>query len=235
MLKRIIITAVLLAVIVMGGTGCMFNNLTKTEKTPNVNDQALAHMEEKYGEPFIYADATGNSMTGTRKFFATCESLPGKQVLVQINNYKEENKTFLDNYLAVKYEETVKDYFHGCAAEVFGEANVYYEAHILSVSSDLPAETSFEEFYADESTLIVVMIELKESSYSSRQQLEDMLAKIMNSQGEVLITTVVVEDALYGTLDRRSLNIMINNKEQVDSVYAKIKNGAMQVVWTKED
>lgn len=212
----------------------MFRNLANKPQPLSVNEQALAHMQEKYGEPFTYAAPTGDSLTGTRQFYATCNSLPGKWVLVQVNDYKTDHKTFLDNYLAVQYESAVAEHFRSIGEEIFGEAIVHYEASNLSVSADLPADTSFEEYYADRSAYMIVTVEIKESNYSSRQQLEEMISQIQTSRGTVMVIGVVVPDALYGTLDYQGLNRLRIQKKQIDSVYLEISNGIIVTRWPEE-
>jgi len=115
-MKRIIIVAILCAALLLGGSGCIQNGTTQ-----NINVVALAYMEKKYRENFEYAFPYGDSMTGTHQLLVTCASFPEQNILVRIENYRREDKVFLDNYVAVKYREETIGFLQDCANQVFGE------------------------------------------------------------------------------------------------------------------
>lgn len=230
MVRKVLIAVILLAAVILGGSGCMsIHNHRETVPSHDANELALLHMQEKYAEKFSYIAPWGDSMTGMREFLATCDSLPGQTVLVQVENFKGEHPIYRDNYLTVKYQAQTKDYFRRVAADIFGDAIVHYEASKLSVSSDLDAGTSFDTFYADSTTLIGVFIEIKESNYSSQKQLDEFFAKLNLSQGQIKVNVVVVNDSVYGTLDRRELNLLCYRGEEVAFAYAEIQAGVLQI------
>ncbi|MDE5590689.1 MAG: hypothetical protein K2J60_16375 [Acetatifactor sp.] len=147
-MKHIFTVMILFVVLSLGGTGC-----TQKEPRQNSNDAALQYMEQKYGEKFEYVAPWGDSMTGNHELLVSCESLTGKDILVKISNYKSENRVFQDNYLAVKYCEETVGFLSQCANEVFGDSKIDYNVAKHALSPELPADASFEEYFADEGAL----------------------------------------------------------------------------------
>ena len=80
-MKKIMIAALLVVAILVGGTGCMLKKIMEAGDTKWINQQAIDQLEAKYGEVFAYAAPCGDSTTGTREFFVTCNSFPGQQKL----------------------------------------------------------------------------------------------------------------------------------------------------------
>ena len=95
MMKKIMIAMLCIIAIIMGGTGCMLNYLFNQSKTRNANELALSYMEKKYGEPFVCAAPYGNSLSGTKEILVTCDSLADQKVLVQVENYKSNERVLL--------------------------------------------------------------------------------------------------------------------------------------------
>ena len=139
-MKRILLSAIMIATILIVCTGCdIFDNEPKV----NVNELALEYMEQKYGEKFEYSAPVGASYTGTRSFLATCESFGDKKILVQIENYKDrENRVIRDNYIAVKYEDKVREFFKQISDEEFGASEIFYNASGRVLSSELSSSAS---------------------------------------------------------------------------------------------
>lgn len=199
------------------------------EPKSNANELALAYMEEKYGESFTFLAPWGNSMSGNREILVTCESLPEEQILVQVENYKTDEAIYRDNYLAVKYQDEVIDFFKTTAAEFFGDINVFYTPSKQCVSADLPEDAAFTAFYADASTIIPVMLEISASRFSDASAIESYLNTISDTQGEISVSFVIVEDEVFGSLDRKGLSDLITMKNAVYSAYGAIVNGAVQM------
>lgn len=235
MIKRIIIAVVLLAAIIVGGTGCMANRQNENnDNAASTNDLALAYLEEKYGETFTYAAPWGNSMTGNREFLTTCDSLPGQAVLVQVENFKDDEPTYKDNYLEVKYLIDTTEYFRDAAAEVFGDAIVHYEASKLSLSSDLSKYTPFDSFYQHPTTYMVVYLEIKQSNYTSPDQFALLFSKLKESQGQIKVRVIVVKDDIYGTLDTNALNLLPYEGKAIADAFAETENGSFQFDLSEE-
>lgn len=226
---KIAIIIVLIVTVILGGTGCMFNHQQNaTSPSLSANDLALLHMQEKYGETFTYAAPWGNSMTGTREFLATCSSLPNQLVLVQILDYESNAPVYKDNYLAAKYQAEISTYFHDIAAEVFGDAIIHHEVSKQSVSQHLSKDTSFQTFYEDVSTVVTAYIEIKGSSYTTIRQFDQLFSKLNGSNGQIMVSVIVVDDSIYGTLDSTELNILLYQEKDVANAFAETANGSFQ-------
>lgn len=165
----------------------------------NVNDLALDYLADKYGEEFKYYAPDGSSYTGTRTFLATCESLGDFKVLVQIENYKNEDRVISDNYLSGKYKEETYSYFKSIVDEVFSDNKVYYEPFSKALSADLSADSTFEEYLADVNGAFSVVIVTNQSNCSDKAQLTEVIDKFSSSVPASLLSIllVVVTDAEY--------------------------------------
>ena len=172
----------------------------------NINNQALAYMEAKYGEPFTYVGAAGDSLSDTHKLLVSCQSMPEKKVLVEIEQFRSENPVFMDNLLAVKYEQKTRDFLLECAVHVYGEADVFYTATEEGQSPKLSGDASFSEFLADTRVPLIAAIEIKDSSRTSDTQSEELGRLLSASGANIYITLVAVDDNEFGTLDREALN-----------------------------
>lgn len=173
-----------------------------------VNDLALKYLEEKYEEKFEYSSPAGISMSGTRSFYATCASLGEESVLVQIDNYKDkENRVFRDNYLAVKYRSRTSEFLEECASEKFSQAKVFLNIGFMALSPDIPASASFEDYLADSDCYLSVLIGVKQSDFTNREQLSTAASAISNACGgrSLSILIIVVKDSEFETLDEKAL------------------------------
>jgi hypothetical protein len=234
MTKKVMIAAIFLAAILVGGTGCMLNRIMNAGNTQQINQQAISLLEQKYAEVFTYAAPCGNSMTGTREFFVTCDSFPGQRILVQIENSRENNRVVRDNYLAVKYREETVAFVKACMGAACPDVNVYYEVPLDGMSEELGAATTFEEFLADDQAQMVVMVELKNGSCAGKLAIEESIRKINETCKNMVLTIVVVEDEVFGTLDRDGLNHRIAKKDYVIQTTAYIKGDCVEWTWRGE-
>lgn len=195
-MKRILLLAFLISAILIGGTGCMFDNESKQD----VNELALEYMEQKYGEKFEYYAPAGMSYTGTRNFLAKCETFGDKSVHVQIDDFRTENRKFRDDYIALKYADQLFDYIEQTAKKQFDEAKVvscWGTGNALS--PDLPADATFEEYMLDPEGRLVANIVVKKSDYKSRKQLAQILETVAanNAAGSTEFMIMVIDDSKY--------------------------------------
>jgi hypothetical protein len=193
----------LATIILLGVSGCMEtnnnpNNNSQGSNNQNINDVAIEYMENKYGEKFEYSAPYGNSMTGTHELLVTCESLSNQQILVQIENYRSEDKIFRDNYLAVKYHQQTVDFIHDCAVKHFGEAEVFYEATKDGLSTELSANASFNEYLADTRVPLNFSIGTKASLFTSEEQAEKLAEALAVYGTRYIAVLASVADEDYG-------------------------------------
>jgi len=201
----------------------------------NINAVALEYMEEKYGEKFEYAAPFGNSMTGTHELMVKCAGFPSESILVRIENYKRDNKSFLDNYLAVKYKEETIAFLKSCAVQVFGEGNIIYEVNTLALSPDLGINATFEEYLADTYVPLHILVEVKESNYSSKEQAQQYAELVAANGSEFYLTILFVHDSDYGLVDREAFNRQITSKNYAYCAKATRFSGKIELWWLEEE
>ena len=207
-MKRISLLAILIAAIMIGCTGC---TLTKE----NVNELALEYLEQKYGEKFEYYAPAGASYTGTRTFLAKCESLGDKTVVVQVVNYKTDERQYKDDYLEVKYAGQMRDYLSQIVNNQFGESKMYYAPGGKPLSADLPADATFDDYRMDSSGTINGIAVVKKSDYKDMEQLSQVMETITSNcaAASISLVVLVIEDSKYIDCDSskaRDYNIRNN-------------------------
>jgi len=202
---------------------------------PHVNTMALSHMEQKYSEKFEYSGPWGNSLSGTREFLVTCESLSNQSILVQIENFNQEARVFRDNYLAVKYQAETIEFFQNASINVFNETTVFYDVFKDGLSPDLPANAKLSEFLADTRVPLIIMIEVRASEFVSEEQAEKVAQLIAASGACFYLTIVAVEDSSFGTFDRESLGEQIAMRHFVRCVQITRLNGDMRTVSLRKE
>lgn len=195
-MKHILLSAILIAAIMIEGTSC---DIFYNEPKQNVNELALEYMEQKYGEKFEYKAPAGSSYTGNRTFLATCESFGDQTVVVQVVNYKTEERQFRDNYLEIKYADQLYDYLSQIVNNQFGEFKLYYGTVGRPLSPDLPANATFEEYIMDPSGTINAYIVVKKSDFKDMNQLSEIMETITSNcaAGMMSIVLLVIEDSKY--------------------------------------
>lgn len=201
----------------------------------STNEAALLHMEQKYGEKFEYVSPSGASYTGTREFMASCESLPGENILVQIENYGQENRIYRDNYLAVKYRQQTIDFLHDRFVEVFGEANIYYNVNPNGLSPDLAADATFEEYLADTRVPLVILAEVKESDFSGEEQAVAVAERLAANTGKYVLTLTVVKDNVYGIYEHDALRKQVSLNQFVRCADIKHPGNGIQIAWREKE
>ena len=212
-MKHILLSVIMIAAIMITSTSCS-NPFKPKEKS--VNEMALEYLEEKYGEKFEYAAPAGSSYTGTRTFLATCESFGDKRVLVQIENYlDEDNRIVKDDYIAMKYEDNVRELFKKTADEEFGSSKIFYNGG--STAMDLPSDASFEDYLSYKENLISAVISLPESGYENTEQLESLCEKISGkfSADELSCLIIVVDDDTYKPADEDEIRQLFLHRSRI--------------------
>jgi hypothetical protein len=230
--KRIIVPAVLVAALLLGGAGCVQNR--QQDKQRNINDDALVYMEQKYGEKFEYVSPWGSSYTGTHQLFVKCNSTSSEEILVEVEK-TENGNIFRDNMLAVKYRQDTKDFLLECAEKIFGQAKILYEPTKECQSESLSATASFAEYLADTRATIMPTIVVKTSSLSSKDQ-ADALAQLVAAGGvRFLISLSIVSDSDYEAGSWQSLGDFLAGKYKSTGATITNSNAQIEVDWTEED
>ena len=232
-MKRFFILTVLFVLVSLIGTGCLQKKTSQGERGRNTNDAALEYMEQKYGEKFEFVAPWGDSMTGTHELLVRCESLESERIVVAVSNYKSEDRVFSDNYLAVKYRENVVEFLSQCTNKAFGESRVHYNVARSALSPELPADASFEEYFADESCFLSAAIAVKASSFTSEEQAEIVTEPILEACGAsyIGVLLVVVDDAEYESLDLDELGHKVVTNQFVQCARLTKQHGEVSLEW----
>lgn len=210
------------------------NNPTQNNQQ-NINDTALAYMEQKYGEKFEYSAPYGNSMTGTHQLLVKCDKFPEQNILVRIENYKREDKIFLDNYLAVKYHDDTTDFLLNCAKQVFGEATLFYDVAIQGLSPELAVNATFSEFLSDTRVPLNIMIEAKSSNFTSESQAQQFAELIAVNGTHYYLSIVIVDDSEYGSYNSESLEEQMASGNFVYCAKITRLDGEIQIRWLEKE
>lgn len=206
-----------------------------TSPNQNINDIALKYMKQKYNEEFEYYAPFGNSMSGTHQLLVKCDSFPNQEILVQIENYKKEDKVFLDNYLAVKYHEDTVAFVSKCANQVFTEADVYSDIMPQVLSAALPATAMFEEYLADTRVPLQIFIEVKASNFASEDQIQE-LADLLGAYGSHFYLSVVIsEDSKFGSENIDALDDKVVTGDFLRCADVMRFSDGVKVRWLKEE
>lgn len=203
----------------------------KTEKRQNSNDMALEYMKERYGETFEYHQPWGMSYSGTHEVLVKSDKYPDQTIIVQIEDFRQDYKRFYDNYLLVKYYEDSVNYFRECALTEFKDVKVHYEVAKFGLSENTPIDSTFEEVLANKDTVMIVMLEVKESDFQSETQAENVANLILELGTEYYLTLVVVKDEVYGTSIRDTLNDVLGDGTYVKMLKAQHYEGETQLRW----
>lgn len=198
-------------------------------------ERGLKYMQEKYGEEFTHVAPYGDSMSGTKEFLVTCASLPGEEILVQIENYRTDDPVFRDNYLAVKYQSQVIDMLKKSAATQGANVNVHYEARKDGQSENLPITATFEDFLLDGRAEAIAAIEIKASEYVDRNQIEQFCQNCAANNSNMYLLVVVVHDEVFGSMSRSELDSFVSTGKCVTSMSAYIREGTVKFDWHDEE
>jgi hypothetical protein len=202
----------------------------------NINDVALSYMEQKYNEKFEYSAPYGNSMTGTHQLLVQCAGYPGENILVRIENYKhEEERVFLDNYLAVKYRKDTTAFLLSCANQVFGESTVFYDVANQGLSPDLPVSATLNEFLADTRVPLNIMIEVKVSNFTSESQAQLVAERIAAYGTYYYLSIVILDDSVYGTHNNKTLEARMATDDFIYCAKITRLDDEIQIRWLEKE
>lgn len=221
MIRRCLVLILSLGIL-LGVSGCMGKK--------DVNDVALEQMERKYGEKFTYEGPFGDSMSGTRQLLVSCASLDGL-VLVEVENFRKGPEIYRDNYFAVRYREETETFLRQCAEEEFGEVKVSYIVRQIALSEDLPADASFEQYLAGGGVPLSFYIGVKESGYTSKEQVQRMAERIGASGAEFYMSFLVLKDGAFDALDASDLEQTQSKKNYVRCATVNGLGRSVQIRW----
>ena len=111
------------------------------------NAGALEYMEQRYGEKFEYVGLKRSAFydPNSRSIFVSCESLPGKEILVEIIKDGKEEK-YYDNYMEYYFENQVNDFIIDLAKNYFYDATFKSSITAVALNSSIDMTTTFAEY-----------------------------------------------------------------------------------------
>lgn len=199
-------------------------------------EMSLNYLEEKYGESFTYSRhviSTGGTFDSSyiRRIYYTCDSFPGKEILV-----KDDNGEIRDNYLFLKYNEDIKKIFEESSLKYFNDVLVLYDWDSGTTARELSAQASLEEVFADHGFKLSARIILKKSEVTSKDAIDNMLYKMFKEPwvemlNRAAVTVEVVPEDVY---DELGLGKEVNLNEVVLSYKATVhkeQDGDSYIDW----
>ena len=115
----------------------------------DTNKRALEYMEKKYGEKFEYIKPGGGGyLTNVRTILVSCESLPGKEiVLVILKDGKGER--YKDNYKDNYFAGQVEDFVVNIAKKYFDDVTFEVSISRLSTYPEDDPMPTFEDYISN--------------------------------------------------------------------------------------
>jgi hypothetical protein len=202
MKKQILLLTFLFGLFLTGG--CV--NMSNGEQS--VRDAALSHLEQKYGGSFEFVSPFGASHVSpgvTEMLFKRQSSTDN--ILVSVN--RENNDLEIrDNYLAVIYRQETTDFIKSIADELFVASVVFYEVTMFTLSPELTAESTFEEYitHIDSSIDAVVAV----SSEGFNEQMVEAFAKRFQEKNiRATFNFVAIGSELLATITHPAVDTII--------------------------
>ena len=114
---RLCAIVVVIAIIMTGVTGCMFDG--KDNKTVS-SRKMVKYLEDKYGEKFTCVGSSGAGLVGGEvKIRVTTDSLPGAEITVGYSLVDGE-ACYTENYLAHTFENQTVEYIRELCVKALG-------------------------------------------------------------------------------------------------------------------
>lgn len=227
-MRKAVIVFIVLGVLLIGCCGCIKNDISKENNKKNINDVALEYMEQKYGERFEYVTLWGVSYANKdiTQMLVKSSSMPD-EILVEVK--KSENEyTFSDNYLAVKFKKEMCESIQLAAGSTFDKSLVFYDVLIQTLSPKLSADASFEEYSTDAlsgiSATVVVSSEIFEEPL-----VKNFAKKISESGIGALIRFVVVDAEQYYSLNSVNIDEIIGQEKYLYFAVIDISNSGITI------
>jgi hypothetical protein len=194
----------LLIITILGIAGC-----TSRDRPKNI-DEILESMENKYGEKFEYIYSLEDSAAeGTSAYLVKCDSLPGKDILVNVTNSENGSYSYTDNYIDHFFEKDLLDRINEACSAVYGNFKVFYDASNSHLSEETELPTSFEEYMSSRKTKVVITIILNEENDPGNKDIDyarlemELIAREIEPEGKIYYASnEVYDDITKETIDQ---------------------------------
>ena len=167
------IVLVVTTLILTGLAGC---SMTKNRYN---HYGVVKYLENKYDDKFEYYETYGGTLFDSdswKKFICTSEKYPGKHILVI---YDVNHDAYHDNYFEIKYAHQVDGLIDSMLSEVFGDDPYYFRhyegADVSGLVSQYDADTTFEEYIAEENLSLTAFIKSDKSNEEIESKLKEQI------------------------------------------------------------
>ena len=197
-------------------------------KQQSINDAALAHMQEKYGEVFEYISPWGSILANRNKvqMLVKCASLTD-EIFVEANKIENEY-IFSDNYVAVKYTPETNKLLQAAVDDFFTKSFVVCNISQKALSPGLPADASFEQYCADSEASLSATIFIPGSAFEETS-VEKFSNKLAGSNMGANIRFFAVDDNIYGTLKTDNIEDIVDGDNYLYFSVITIYDGSVQI------
>jgi hypothetical protein len=162
--------------ILIGLAGC---SMTKERYDPY---GVVEYLENKYDDEVRYFKSYANTKENPRKVYqcVSKKNYPGEKILVI---YDTRADAYWDSYFDIKYAHQVDELIDSILSEVFGDDPYYFRhyegADVSGLVSQYDADTTFEEYIAEENLSLTAFIK----SDKSNEEIESKLKKQILTNG----------------------------------------------------
>ena len=169
--------------IVLVVTTLILTGLAGCSMTKNRYDHygVVKYLENKYDDKFEYYETYGGTLFDSdpwKGFICTSEKYPGKHILVI---YDVNHDEYHDNYFDIKYARQVDELIDSMLLEVFGDDPYYFNhyegADITGLVSQYDADTTFEEYIAEEHIHLTACVKSDKSNEEIESRIKEQILK----------------------------------------------------------
>lgn len=182
------VSLILMLVILLGGSGCMFIR--------NLRQEMLDYMNEKYDDTFTFVEETGGGVSSRRNnILVSSERFPNARILV--SHYQKtdtEEERFSDNYIAFVYEEEVRLALTKATQSVYGDCRVFHRPAPMPLGSDVGPETTLAEYLGDSASHLSAVVFVEDAQEEDRNVLLETFRRELQEQGISLGVTLLYVD-----------------------------------------
>ncbi len=218
---KTIVAFLIIAIMTTGVCGCMENSKR------NITEEMVQYLNEKYDDTFTYKKPFGG-MAGaeSKKIICSSEKYPEKDVCVI---YYEENneEVFADNYMGVKYEESMVNALESALGSVFrDDYQLFYSVALQAITENASNDMTFEEYAAERSSgIMFTAVVGEEFSASDEERIAEELEKELVSRGICCrLASVYFNDGEKHTGKVEDISAYINKKMYVKELMLKMDN-----------
>ena len=169
------IVLVVTTLILTGLAGC---SMTKNRYN---HYGVVKYLENKYDDKFEYYETYGGTLFDSdpwKGFICTSEKYPVKHILVI---YDVNHDEYHDNYFDIKYARQVDELIDSMLLEVFGDDPYYFNhyegADITGLVSQYDADTTFEEYIAEEHIHLTACVKSDKSNEEIESRIKEQILK----------------------------------------------------------